>query len=631
MTSLPSGTYDNPYFHDNVYGHTVELLRRHITVKNHDCIHLDIGCGYARIAEPLIESLGVHYVGLDGDDTAIASVRERGLEVHAFRLDDEQATYDTLKHIVGGRRVGSISMLDTLEHLVNGDATLRAIHKLAAEHSSFVVISVPNVTHTDIALKLAFGEWSYTDVGLLDHTHVRLFSRPFLRKVFRAAGLHEIDSYDVRKHISDQHFPRDHPALASGTLLHRFLYDLRQNVDDAGDVHQFVQLCVPGPRSEEVPYVTMRELQRPFLSIVTRTLGTRIHTLCEIITSLAAQTDDDFELLVVAHCVTLERQKLIERVIDDFPAWLREKIRIILVDVGNRTRPLNVGFEAARGHYIAILDDDDVPMANWVGTFKDLATSMPGRMLRTVAVRQNVTNVTVGGHLGLRAIGPLDMMYPSTFDFIQHLRINLSPPVAIAFPRGVFHDLNVRFDETLTTTEDWDYIMRVAGLVGVASSEEVTCIYRWWLKEDSSRTAHPEKEWQDNHNHIFQKMDKDMVLFPQGTTARIRILLDENDQMKAILRDRGIDFFGQASFNLPQSESRAELLRQIDAVLNSTSWKISTPIRALGYMLGKPKTNMNMVRQLQVDELAAFYRQLHASRSWRMTAPLRYLRRKRLR
>lgn len=628
MTRLLAGTYDNPYFHDNVYGHTVELLRRQGNARNDGCIHLDIGCGYARIAEPLIESLGVHYVGVDEFEAGIKASRERGLEIHAFHLGDKETTYGSLKQIVGDRHLISISMLDVLEHLPDGDYVLNAIQRLAAEHTALVVISVPNVSHADIGFKLAFGKWSYTEVGLLDHTHVRMFNRATLSKTLRSCGLHIIDSYDIRKRLSDQHFPEDHPALSSGTLLHTFLHNLRQAADNDGNVYQFVQLCVPGPRSGNASYITRHEKQRPFLSIVTRTQGIRIHTLREVITSLAAQTEEDFEVLILAHRITLERQKLVERVIEDAPAWLREKIRLILVDEGNRTRPLNIGFEAAKGHYISILDDDDMPKANWVETFKELAVAKPGRMVRTVAVRQNVESVTINGELGLRAIGPLEMAYSTSFDFMEHLRTNHTPPVAVAFPRGAFHEFNIRFDETLTTTEDWDYIMRVAGLVGVISSDKITAIYRWWLTEHSSRTEHDAKEWRDNHQDIFRKLDRAMLLYPEGTTARIRFLLDENDQMKSMLQQHGIDFHTGGCIETHQNDSQADLLRKIYAVIISNSWKITAPIRMFRSLLGKQKVRIDMIPQMQTNELETFYQVLLASRSWRITAPLRRFRKR---
>lgn len=212
---------------------------------------------------------------------------------------------------------------------------------------------------------------------------------------------------------------------------------VRNSADSTAYTNQFVRLVVAGPKTRDKIYLheDEKKISRPFLSVITRTQGKRLHCLVEVLTALSAQSDRDFEVLVVAHKVPTDRQLKIERVLDDSPNWLREKIRFLKVDDGNRTRPLNVGFEEAKGEYISILDDDDVPMAHWVSTFRDLARKKPGALLRTIAARQEIETVRVNGEEGIRATGPL-VPYAAEFDLIQHLVGNHSPPVALAFPRG---------------------------------------------------------------------------------------------------------------------------------------------------------------------------------------------------
>jgi GT2 family glycosyltransferase len=352
----------------------------------------------------------------------------------------------------------------------------------------------------------------------------------------------------------------------------------------------------------------------PFLSIVVRTQGRRPHTLVEALTALAGQTDTDFEVLVVGHRLPFDAQKVVERIIDDSPEWLRLKCRLLLVDAGNRTRPLNIGFAAARGHYIAILDDDDLPFGHWVEEFRGLADQMPGRMLRAVAVRQDVSNVTIDGKLGLRAIGTLEKIYPSDFDYLAHLRVNRSPPVSVAFPRGVFQDLGVTFDESLTTTEDWDYILRVAALVGVASSRQITSIYRWWHEDESSRSVHSQAEWARNHTRILQKTDDTPIVFPAGTASRIRFLLDQYDG--------GAD----ADTSDLLAPDRVRRLQEVVAILNSTSWRITGPLRFFSRLTGKPATDYSHIWHCDAARLQEAATALRQSKSWRITAPLRRLR-----
>jgi glycosyltransferase involved in cell wall biosynthesis/2-polyprenyl-3-methyl-5-hydroxy-6-metoxy-1,4-benzoquinol methylase len=500
-------SYDHQYSSDNVYGRALDLLKRNrhrALIGTTDAIHLDIGCGFGRIAEPLVGALGIQYIGIDGEPAGLQSLSERGFETHCLDFSGKNII-DSFHAVIGNRKIYSISMLDTLEHLPNGDSILSILRNLAAKHNSLVLISVPNVAHRDVGFKLAFGSWDYTNSGLLDYTHSKFFTESSVDQVLEYAGLYPIDRYSVRYHLSDQHFPESHPALQSGTLIYRLLDSLRKEVDDNADVNQFIRLCVAGPEAAQKPFKTEREIKRPFLSIITRTQGKRPQCLVELLTCLAGQTSRDFEVLIVGHFLSLEGQIEVEKIIEDQPRWMAERVRLVLVNAGNRTRPLNVGFAEARGKYISILDDDDIPLAHWIETFQKLATANPGCLLRASMVRQDICNVTINGQLGIRAEGPMEKCYPSKFDLFDHLRGNHTPNHALAFPRGVFHELNIRFDEDLTTTEDWDYIMRVAPVAGVASSTAITSIYHWWISEHSSRTDHPSHEWTDNYLRILQK------------------------------------------------------------------------------------------------------------------------------
>ncbi|GGC88671.1 hypothetical protein GCM10010994_53220 [Chelatococcus reniformis] len=554
---------------NSVSGHALELLARKVAGQP-GMLHLDVGCGDGHMAEPLTSLLGLHYVGIDRDNQALRSLTERGFETHGLAFSDEGQIYEGLRHIVGERAVGSITVLDTIERLTNADALLRAVSQLARLHNCYVVVSSANVAHGDVGRKLAFGLWDYTEGGILDRGHVRLFDNRGLGTTLAAAGLHEIDRHDVQTGQSEQNFPASHPALASGTELHALLHQLRLGADPFTYVSRFVRLCVPGP-AVLATIDPAREGEgapaRPFLSIIMRTQGTRLHTFIEALTCLSAQTDPDFELLVLGHKLDRERQLDVERVIADTADRLRQQIRYIAVDTGNRTHPLNVGFEEARGEYIAILDDDDAPLAHWVETFKKLARQTPGKVLRCACVRQNVRNVDIRGQRSLRAEGGFER-YPASFDFLAHLRGNQSPPIGLAFPRGPFHSFGIRFDESLTTTEDWDFLMRTAAVVGVASAGEVTGIYRWWTKDESSRTDHPQSEWDSNYQRILTKLDQAHIVLPRGAVPRIRYLVDFCETQSR----------GGGDGLPPDVQRELDRLRLIE---QSTSWRIMALPRRL--------------------------------------------------
>ena len=179
-------TYDNPYFHDNVYGHVISLLSAH--GENRDGLHIDIGCSLGPIAEHVRDELGRSYIGLDIDADALAQLGARGFQTQTLDLSDTDAAQATLERLIGERKVASMSIIDTLEHVAEPEQVVAMLRRISEAHCAPLVVSVPNVAHRDVGFKLAFGRWDYTLTGLLDHTHLRGFTRASLQAMMRGAG-----------------------------------------------------------------------------------------------------------------------------------------------------------------------------------------------------------------------------------------------------------------------------------------------------------------------------------------------------------------------------------------------------------------------------------------------------------
>jgi hypothetical protein len=169
--------------------------------------------------------------------------------------------------------------------------------------------------------------------------------------------------------------------------------------------------------------------------------------------------------------------------------------------------------------------------------------------------------------------------------------------MTVAFPIGVYRDLGERFDETLTTTEDWDFLLRSASLVGVADTPEITAVYRRWIAEESSATVHDKDEWRLNMFEVHRKMDSQPILLQAGETRRIRQLLT-------------------AAVSQPAVDAR-DLVRAL-GILESRSWRIMAPVRAVSSIFGAPPsaraTDIAMMPPEMLSEAVA---RLESSRSWR--------------
>ena len=263
-------------------------------------------------------------------------------------------------------------------------------------------------------------------------------------------------------------------------------------------------------------------LRQPFISILTRFHGKRFHTLRDVFCCLSAQECMDFEHIILAHNLDEAKRAQLDELIASQPGEYHDKIRVVAVEGGNRTRPLNVGFEEALGTYVAILDDDDIVFANWVETYRLLALEKPGRLLRAMTVRQEYEEVHILGALSSRAVSGMLSDYGHRFDHLAHLDGNHTPPVSTAFPRYLFTELGHGFNENLTTTEDWEYISRGASILGIASSDTITSIYRWWINAYSSRTEHAPAEWKDNHQQILNLIGNRSYIFSNDEIEELR-------------------------------------------------------------------------------------------------------------
>ena len=226
--------------------------------------------------------------------------------------------------------------------------------------------------------------------------------------------------------------------------------------------------------------------------------------------------------------------------------------RILTASGGTRSRPLNVGIEAAIGSHVAFLDDDDLVLGNWVSNYLDAARTAPRRLIRAQAGVQRMTaEPWPDGVPGHRAVGAVELPYPPEFDLADHLRVNLTPFMAYAFPRGFF----VAFggaDEQLEVCEDWELAMRAASVLGVDDSPAVTALYRRWDSGDDSYSRHDSVTWNAAMLRVREILDSVPLVLPPGSASKLAEL--------AGLRG-----------------TRQEL----SAVYGSSSWRITAPLRGL--------------------------------------------------
>jgi AcrR family transcriptional regulator len=347
-----------------------------------------------------------------------------------------------------------------------------------------------------------------------------------------------------------------------------------------------------------------------FLSVVVRTQGARIAELNEALLCLAAQTGDDFEVLVMGHNLDVDARAQVEQAIECTPLSLRSRTRLIAVEGGTRARPLHEGFEAARGEYAVALDDDDIVFAHWVETFAALRRTANGRVLRARCVWQQAQRVTTDGRPATSAGAALELPHVGSFSLTHHLWQNSTPFMSVAFPLWLHRRGFVWFSTNLTTLEDWDYLIRASSLAGVIDSDEVTSIYRRWTNSENSLALHTDQEWVDNLAELERGIDGLPLLLPAGETATIRALLAQVDNPSTIDRRR--------------RESTETLRAEALALVESRSWKLGALMRGLGRLGGRrPGVSSSALHSASRTELLTAIDLIRSSRSWHLARLLR--------
>jgi hypothetical protein len=263
------------------------------------------------------------------------------------------------------------------------------------------------------------------------------------------------------------------------------------------------------------------EVSRPFLSVLVRTQGTglRQQTIRDTLVCLAAQSDLDFEVLVLAHRVGADERHTLASTVDEFEPLLPGRLRVLEVTEPGRSTPLRVGAKAARGDYVAILDDDDTVLAHWVESFHDLArrAERPAVLrCRSVSQRMEILDRGVAGP-GYRAWTEWDAPWSSRFDAMEQLTDNHMPIHSYALPRVPLLGWGLTWDPALPVLEDWDLLMRAVNALGVVDGAEFTSIYRLWPTTVNSQASTDATQWAQVREGLLDRWDRLAWVVPSPT------------------------------------------------------------------------------------------------------------------
>lgn len=143
---------------------------------------LDVGCGTGLLAEKIKKKQRCFVAGIEKNSqaafwalTRCDKIIEADIET-LNRLPFQQGYFDY------------IILADVLEHTNDPVNVLEKIKPYLTD-DGVMLISLPNIAHWRIRLRLLFGQFTYQERGALDKTHIRFFTLKTLKKLLESCGM----------------------------------------------------------------------------------------------------------------------------------------------------------------------------------------------------------------------------------------------------------------------------------------------------------------------------------------------------------------------------------------------------------------------------------------------------------
>jgi 2-polyprenyl-3-methyl-5-hydroxy-6-metoxy-1,4-benzoquinol methylase len=141
-------------------------------------IVLDVGCAQGKFGGYLHDVKGCKMYGVEINEAALEYVKGTGKyeDVFGLNIEQDQESQEYLRFDKEIAEVDCIIISDVLEHLVDPTSTVRKMGRRLKQGGK-ILISVPNIGHADIYLNLMNGMFNYSDLGILDNTHLKFFTK----------------------------------------------------------------------------------------------------------------------------------------------------------------------------------------------------------------------------------------------------------------------------------------------------------------------------------------------------------------------------------------------------------------------------------------------------------------------
>ncbi len=245
------------------------------------------------------------------------------------------------------------------------------------------------------------------------------------------------------------------------------------------------------PQDEMYLAPLVSTVAQPVVSVIIPTKD-RPEMLAQAIQSVLDQTFTELEIIVV-NDGGVDVQSVLSRLNTKGNITYKKHDRAL-----DRSAARNTGIRVARGKYIAYLDDDDIYYPNHIETLVKSLENSEYQIAYTDAVmaQQEKQN---GEYVTLHRSVP----YSLDFDNDRILVSNSTPNLCLMHEKSCLDEVGF-FDETLSTHEDWDLVIRLSRKFSIAHIKETTCEFT--QRNDGTNTSsHNRADFTRTREIIFNK------------------------------------------------------------------------------------------------------------------------------
>ena len=206
------------YYNDKALRYGIADTRLHAILSLFKNVHnkkiLDVGCATGYVGEKL-RAQGNYVYGTDISKKAIQKAKKVLDKAFVCNIEEDQIP---LKE-----KVDYIILAEVIEHLFYSKKTVKKLYTLL-QPGGTLIISTPNIMYWGHRLRFLKGNFSYSDQGVFDESHVHFFSHFTLQSLLKDSGFKTVSAH----HIAASPLSSGLLSLFPGVFAYHLLFEAKK-------------------------------------------------------------------------------------------------------------------------------------------------------------------------------------------------------------------------------------------------------------------------------------------------------------------------------------------------------------------------------------------------------------------